>query len=587
MLWSTPAMRFFSPFAVLGLLHVARGGELDAFAGDRARNARQHLTGRSLLVVGTSNLSAAPTSEVPNIFKREQERREQHARALDHLDANKDDHIEHDEIIKSLAVHWRSEENARRMLRAFGAPDLEHFMKRSSPEEDGRVPKETLANILERSPLENPAYCPAIRTKVESCPTHAVLRCGAYLTAAESFCNAGAKNMIEKCIMSESCDNICTCIAAVEDAAHGNGAIEYEGELVQVDNFNSARYYPESSLQPRQVVELVEIFALFIWALIYFLVGIKIAELVANIIKSLTSAKPWTDTVYWDRGNEPEPACSSFVYWGDCGPILSSKARNCPDGGERVFGNSCKDHFRYGSQGCGALHAGCQSLCSKVNPKGCPCSLFDWSEFDDQDMPGFDMDKGSFFTSKVSVCRGACAGNSTCKAFVIAPFSGNEEDKRPNCFLKTAQRQTKTVGGSTVFFKRDQNGKCGAPASVPDVPFDDDWFSTSTMTRRESGDPSESSALVPRAHKGEVPFPFDRTASVYLTLQLVRLIYQRIAEEITWRDHNVLQRPIGNTTATVGRGGGSTGRPADAPYLVHEQLPAWRPTEIGYRVNVS
>ncbi|KAG9088848.1 hypothetical protein FS749_001824 [Ceratobasidium sp. UAMH 11750] len=571
MLWSTPAMRFFSPFAVLGLLHVARGGELDAFAGDRARNARQHLTGRSVPVVGTSNSSAALTSEVPNIFKREQERREQHARVLDDLDANKDDHIEHDEIIRSLAVHWRGEDNARRMLRAFGAPDLEHFMKRSSPEEDGRVPKETLANILEQRPLENPSYCPAIRTKVESCPTHAVLRCGEYLTAAESFCNAGAKNMIEKCIMSESCDNICTCIAAVEDAAHGNGAIEYEGELVQVDNFNSARY-PESSLQPRQVVELVEFFALFLWTLIEFLIGVTVLYLVTNLYASLTSANPWMNTVPWDRGNEPEPACSSYVYWGDCGAILSSTARNCPDGGQRVFGNSCKDHFRYGSQGCSVFHAGCKSLCSKVNPRGCPCSLFDWSEFDDQDMPGSDMNKGSFFTSKVSVCRGACEGNSTCKAFVIAPFSGNEEDKRPNCFLKTAQKQTQTVKGSTVFFKRGQNGKCGAPASVPDVPFDDDWFSTSTKTGRRSLGQSQSSALVPRAHKGEVPFPFDRTASV-------------IAEEITWRDNNVLQRPIGNTTATVGFGGSSTGRPADAPYLGREELPEWRPTEIGYRVN--
>ncbi|KAG8705978.1 hypothetical protein FRC08_001338 [Ceratobasidium sp. 394] len=324
---------------------------------------------------------------------------------------------------------------------------------------------------------------------------------------------------------------------------------------------------------------------MFIWALIDILVGVSVAYLVGNLVSSLTSANPWMDTVPWDRGNEPEPACSSFVYWGRCGPILSSKARNCPDGGQRVFGNSCKDHFRYGSQGCGALGLGCQSLCSKVNPKGCPCSLFDWSEFDDQDMPGFDMDKGSFFTSKVSVCRGACAGNSTCKAFVIAPFSGNEKDRRPNCFLKTAQRLTQTVKGSTVFFKRDKNGNCGAPASVPDVPFDDDWFSTSTGTDRRSLAELESSALIPRVHKGEVPFPFDRTAQAYLALQLVRLIYQRIAAELTWRDNNVLQRPIGDTTASSHTGGGATGRPADAPYLSNLALPQWRPTEIAYRVN--
>ncbi|KAG8717299.1 hypothetical protein FRC08_007811 [Ceratobasidium sp. 394] len=244
-------MRSFSPFAVLGLLHVARGGKLDAFAGDRARHARQHLTG------------------LPNIFKHEQERREQHARVLDHLDANKDDHIEHDEIIRSLAVHWKGEENTRRMLRAFGAPDLEHFMKRSSPEEDDRVPKENFANIFEQRPLENPSDCPAICTKVESCSTQAVLRWGAYLTAAESFCNAGAKNMIETCIMSESCDIICACIAAVEDAAHGNGAIEYMEE-------NSCRSTIQLGPLPR------------IWLA---------TSAVADLVSSLTSANPWMDTV--------------------------------------------------------------------------------------------------------------------------------------------------------------------------------------------------------------------------------------------------------------------------------------------------
>ncbi|KAG9099048.1 hypothetical protein FS749_002245 [Ceratobasidium sp. UAMH 11750] len=139
--------------------------------------------------------------------------------------------------------------------------------------------------------------------------------------------------------------------------------------------------------------------------------------------------------------------------------------------------------------------------------------LSSWSEFDNQDMPGFDMDKGSFFTSKVSVCRNACAGNSTCQAFVITPFSGNENDKRPNCYLKTAQRPTQTVQGSTVFFKRGKNGNCGAPVVVTGVSYDDDWFSTSTGTDRRSLSKAGHSALLPRAHQGEVPFPSDRSVA--------------------------------------------------------------------------
>ncbi|KAG9074421.1 hypothetical protein FRC06_010711, partial [Ceratobasidium sp. 370] len=249
-----------------------------------------------------------------------------------------------------------------------------------------------------------------------------------------------------------------------------------------------------------------------------------------------------------------------------------------PTGGQRVFGNSCKDHFRYGSQGCGFLGLGCQSLCSKVNPTGCPCSLFDWSEFDNQDMPGFDMDKGSFFTSK---------------AFVMAPFSGNENDKRPNCFLKTAQRPTQTVQGSTVFFKRSKNGNCGAPTVITGVAYDDDWFSTSTGTDRRSLPESEHS-LLPRAHKGEVPFPFDRTVAGRASTRLlqsspgVTTLVGRSTSTIDYalpKTTLVVQRPIGATTATSHTGGGSTGRPSDAPYLGTLALPQWRPTEIAYRVN--
>ncbi|KAG8766202.1 hypothetical protein FRC12_007022, partial [Ceratobasidium sp. 428] len=208
-------MRFFSPFAILGLLHLARGGELDAFAGERARNIREKLGSQTVPVVDTSNSSSsAPRSELPNAFKRELERREAHERAIDHLDANKDGHVDHNEIIRSLAVHWKGEYNARRMLRAFGFHDSEDLMKRHSVAGDGRLSKEALTGILETRPLAKPDYCPAIRTKVESCPTHAVLKCGAYLSAAESLCNAGVPNMVEKCIMSESCDNVCRCINA-------------------------------------------------------------------------------------------------------------------------------------------------------------------------------------------------------------------------------------------------------------------------------------------------------------------------------------------------------------------------------------
>ncbi|KAG8793323.1 hypothetical protein FRC12_003044 [Ceratobasidium sp. 428] len=56
---------------------------------------------------------------------------------------------------------------------------------------------------------------------------------------------------------------------------------------------------------------------------------------------------------------------------------------------------------------------------------------------------------------------------------MVTPFSGNEKDRHPNCFLKAAQQQTQTVDGSTVFFKRDASAYCGAPTSVSGVPYND------------------------------------------------------------------------------------------------------------------
>ncbi|KAG8793324.1 hypothetical protein FRC12_003045 [Ceratobasidium sp. 428] len=173
------------------------------------------------------------------------------------------------------------------MLRAFGFHDSEDPMKRHSVEGDGQLSKEALIKILETYPLAKPDYCLAIRTKVKSCPTQAVLKCGAYLFAAESLCNAGVPNMVEKCIMSESCDNVCKRINAVEDAAHGSAMIVYQ-EVVSLDQLGIG--YPECGLQAWQGPQLV--LGLLIWTIIEVVVGTTAAYIDESIVRFIAYSRP-------------------------------------------------------------------------------------------------------------------------------------------------------------------------------------------------------------------------------------------------------------------------------------------------------
>lgn len=127
-------MRIFSAFGILGLLHVARGGELDSFASDRARQIRDTLHARNSPGVSSSDPypgnSSTPTStELPPAFQKAQERSELHKRAVDRMDINGDDYVDTHELVKQFEFFWGDAKTVHRILRTFGFSDLAGAVK--------------------------------------------------------------------------------------------------------------------------------------------------------------------------------------------------------------------------------------------------------------------------------------------------------------------------------------------------------------------------------------------------------------------------------------------------------------------------
>ncbi|KAG9098190.1 hypothetical protein FS749_004440 [Ceratobasidium sp. UAMH 11750] len=197
-------MRLFLAFGVLGLLHVARGGELDSFAGVCARNIRDNITARNAPSVSSESYSSSlPDVELPPAFQGVNGRRKLHKRVIDWLDVDRDNHVD------------ANRETMQHMLRTYGMPDIEEAINHH-----------TLG---------------AIRTNIESYRSQNVISCSAYLTSTEGFCNPGHKSLVETCIMAQPCGSIGSCMGAVGMAAEGTGAVEMldqQGLAMRVDPFN-------------------------------------------------------------------------------------------------------------------------------------------------------------------------------------------------------------------------------------------------------------------------------------------------------------------------------------------------------------
>ncbi|KAG9073681.1 hypothetical protein FRC06_011209, partial [Ceratobasidium sp. 370] len=335
----------------------------------------------------------------------------------------------------------------------------------------------------------------------------------------------------------------------VEMAAEGTGAIEMvnqQGIAVSVDPFNSVGH-AGTGLEAH-----TKRFAFIFWAIVALIVALEVQLILLDWSRTFQESR-WLDSTVWDGSGRP-PSCSVYVFWGNCGPILSSTARNCPNGATRVYENSCKAGTARAQRFTNTHQPESRIISVTVAVDGCPCNMFNWSEFDDEDMPGNPL--RSFFTTKVSDCREACSTNSACEAFVMTPPKGNKGES-PNCWLKKAQRPTIRSDGATTFFKKGAvvAGRCGALVNTRGS-YDADWWSGTLSVKR--------SDLVPRV-PGKFAFEYNRRlAEFFIAHRFLRALYNTlIRNDLMFNAARELQRPIGDTTINRTP---IAGRPADAPY---------------------
>ncbi|KAL0948341.1 hypothetical protein HGRIS_010927 [Hohenbuehelia grisea] len=259
-------MRLFAPFAWLGLMHVARGGGLDEFAASRARQAR-HLAAQNKArenLAHTANSSQAePVSTRDHVF----------IRAFRSVDTNNDGRVSYDEIIAGMLFTWKDEARLNAAMRALGLPSISEFMEEYDVDRDGHLDAHEMNNVLapNKEPPKDPRHCPALVSKIESCPTHLVLRCSDYFRAAEGLCYSGHPSNVETCIMTESCDNVCKCIANVEAAMDKTAVMVIQGPDGQ------EMIYDPDQHQKR-----------FLFLLFFVLVGVAALEWTGLILASVS-----------------------------------------------------------------------------------------------------------------------------------------------------------------------------------------------------------------------------------------------------------------------------------------------------------
>ncbi|PPR04790.1 hypothetical protein CVT24_007106 [Panaeolus cyanescens] len=372
------------------------------------------------------------------------------------IDSNDDGKISLSELHKASDFGWDDDKASHRARVTLGITHPFQFIQEFDADGDGQLTFNEFVVSFEELPSqpspEATETCAAIQMRLDSCKTSEILRCGSYLDMAQNICHMGHDNVVQHCILSSPCGSICSCVQNAEKAAHGevafvlqrpDGLQERVSDIaVRVNSTEVGQHQPQK-----------RVFWIFLGLAILHIANIAMAAMMlahGEMVKNMGREVKNLDFHVWDRSGSP-PTCAAYVFWsGSCGAIHSGGARSCTDGGTRLYSNSCKDHFRHGSQSCGWGGFGCKSLCYAVNHKGCPCSMVDnWTQQDDIDYPGNDLQ--SLHVDQVSDCRTACASSQQCVAYVVPPPNGN--DNQINCYLKNALGSFKKRDGMTSFLK--------------------------------------------------------------------------------------------------------------------------------------
>ncbi|KAK7042978.1 hypothetical protein VNI00_008715 [Paramarasmius palmivorus] len=490
------------------------------------------------------------------------------------IDSNKDGKLSVLELQEAASFTWNDVEASNRARITFNLAHPADFVLTYDIDGDGELSKEEFLEPMNELQLRSSSECKPISDRLDSCKTHETIKCSAYLNTAEHMCRLNHRNVIEQCILSSSCGSICNCIAQAERAAHGESVLvlqhpdgheEYGSSLLVANStFALGHHYPEKRL-----------FFLFLGLIVAEILNIAIAAALisASEIQEATGREVgFMDFDVWDSGSSnPPPKCSVYVYWStQCGAIGTGKARGCSHDGTRLYKNSCKDHFRYGSRGCGFLDLGCRSLCYAVNDEGCPCSYFDnWRQQDNTDFPGNDLEK--LHVQKLSDCRSACASSPSCLAFVVPPSDGTED--QTNCYLKEKLGSFKKSTGTTSFIKVLSNAKT-CPTSL----VGDDF---GIFDRRGQSEPVN--ALVPRIDDNGInnkAFPFDPTDITFVVIaRFLQALYRQY-----WINREQVQRTSFETTLTAI--GNRDLTPLNGEPVANAANPRWRVSDGWRAINV-
>lgn len=141
-------MRAFSLFGLLGLFHIARGGELDEFAAYRAEQARASKLGSSRPAADLPASRTPQADGVPIELFNDHSKRHVLASRVHHAsDKDKDGSVTFDEFMSSMLFAWSTKEKVDEALAAFHLPSPEQIF--AALDEDGNghfLPGGTLAN---------------------------------------------------------------------------------------------------------------------------------------------------------------------------------------------------------------------------------------------------------------------------------------------------------------------------------------------------------------------------------------------------------------------------------------------------------